>query len=72
VRITARIHGDALVLQVRDSGSADPATVSRGIGLKNLEERLATLYGGRGTLSFYNEADEFVAEVRIPARAEDP
>jgi LytS/YehU family sensor histidine kinase len=58
------------VLQVRDSGSADPAAISRGIGLKNLEERLTTMYGGRGTLSFCNEADELVAEVRIPARAE--
>ena len=72
VRITARIDGDALVLQVRDSGSADPATVSRGIGLTNLEERLTIMYGGRGTLSFSREADEFVAEVRIPARAVDP
>lgn len=70
VTIAARMAGDALVLQVRDSGSGDPATVSRGIGLKNLEERLATMYGGRGTLSFFNRADEFVAEVRIPARAE--
>jgi hypothetical protein len=69
VRITARIEGDVLVLQVRDSGSADPATVSRGIGLRNLEERLTTMYGARGTLSFFNERDEFVAEVRIPARA---
>ena len=72
VRITARIDGDALVLQVRDSGGADPATVSRGVGLKNLEERLATMYGGRGTLSFCNEAGEFVAQVRIPARAGEP
>ncbi|HEX8618985.1 MAG TPA: histidine kinase [Thermoanaerobaculia bacterium] len=70
VRITARIDRDTLVLQVRDSGSADPAAISRGIGLKNLEERLTTMYGGRGTLSFCNEADELVAEVRIPARAE--
>ena len=70
LRITARIDGDALVLQVRDTGSADAATVSRGIGLKNLEERLRTMYGGRGTLSFRNEAHEFVAEVRLPARAE--
>ncbi|HEX8618984.1 MAG TPA: histidine kinase [Thermoanaerobaculia bacterium] len=71
VRITARIDRDTLVLHVRDSGSADPATISRGIGLKNLEERLTTMYGGRGTLSFCNEADELVAEVRIPGRRED-
>lgn len=70
VKITARIHGDALVLQVRDSGSADATIVDRGIGLKNLEERLTTMYGGRGRLSFFNEAGEFVAEVRTPARAE--
>lgn len=70
VRVTARVHGDALVLQVRDSGSADATGVDRGIGLKNLEERLTTMYGGRGTLSFFNEANEFVAEVRTPARVE--
>lgn len=68
VAITARIVGDVLVLQVRDSGAADPGKVSLGIGLKNLEERLTTMYGGRGTLSFCNEVDEFVAEVRIPTR----
>jgi anti-sigma regulatory factor (Ser/Thr protein kinase) len=71
LRITARIDGGALVLQVRDNGSADPAKVRRGTGLKNLEERLRAMYGGRGTLSFYSEADEFVAEVRMPARSGD-
>lgn len=71
VRIAVRIEGDALVLQVRDSGSADPMTIRPGIGLKNLEERLATMYGGRGMLSFCRETDELVAEVRIPARAEE-
>lgn len=71
LRITARMDRDELVLQVRDSGSADPATVRPGIGLKNLEERLTTMYGGRGTLSFSNEGKEFVAEVRTPARAEE-
>ena len=69
VRITARIDGEALVLQVRDSGSADPTTVRRGVGLKNLEERLSAMYGERAKLSFRSESDELVAEVRIPARA---
>jgi len=68
VEITARIDGDALVLQVRDSGSADPATIRRGVGLKNLEERLSAMYGERANLSFRSESDELVAEVRIPTR----
>ena len=71
ITITARIDGDALVLQVRNNGSADPAKVRRGTGLKNLEERLTTMYGGRATLAFCTEATDFVAEVRIPARGED-
>jgi two-component system LytT family sensor kinase len=69
VRITAAIDGNALVLQVRDSGGADPSTVHRGVGLKNLEERLSAMYGERGTLAFRSEAGEFVAEVRIPTRS---
>ena len=69
VRITARIDCDALVLKVCDSGAGDPVSVSRGVGLRNLEERLTTMYGEKGTLSFRSEANEFVAEVRIPARA---
>ena len=69
VRISARIDRDALVLQVRDSGSADPVTIRPGVGLKNLEERLSAMYGERAKLSFRRQADELVAEVRIPARA---
>jgi LytS/YehU family sensor histidine kinase len=69
VRIAARLDRETLVLQVRDSGAADPKNVRRGIGLKNLEERLTAMYGERGSLSFRAEGEEFVAEVRIPASA---
>lgn len=68
LRITSALDGDALVVQVRDSGLADPAAIRRGVGLRNVEARLDAMYGTRGSLRFHREREEFVAEVRMPAR----
>lgn len=36
---------DRLILQVKDNSQGDVDTAARGLGLRNLESRLATLYG---------------------------
>ena len=43
--VRAEKQGDRLLLQVRDNGQGAADTAARGIGLRNLESRLATLYG---------------------------
>ena len=43
--VRAEKQGDRLLLQVQDNGRGAADTAARGIGLRNLESRLATLYG---------------------------
>ncbi|GAC1603009.1 MAG: hypothetical protein NVS3B25_31470 [Hymenobacter sp.] len=43
--VRAEKQGDRLLLQVHDNGQGAADTAARGIGLRNLESRLATLYG---------------------------
>jgi sensor histidine kinase YesM len=51
VTLTARRDGELVVVSVSDTGkgiAADPASVGQGVGLSNVRERLAALYGSRG------------------------
>jgi sensor histidine kinase YesM len=51
VSVTARRDGDALVVTVADTGrglDAGGMTSGQGVGLSNIRERLAALYGARG------------------------
>ena len=72
LRIDARREGEDLVVSVTDdgpgpeSGEAEPA---EGVGLGNTRERLATLYGGRATLTLARTpAGGARATVRLPYR----
>ena len=49
--IRARQQGGRLLVQVQDNGQGTTATAARGIGLRNLESRLATRYGPDYTLT---------------------
>jgi hypothetical protein len=53
VDVEARVDGDALVVEVRDNGVGlgGAATAGTGVGLRNIRERLATLYPSRARLS---------------------
>lgn len=75
--IAAHADGDDLVLAVSDNGaglSAGGAPNGRGVGLRNVRERLATLYGDRASLALTTRADSPGAEavVRLPLRFHEP
>ena len=72
IEIRARVVADRLVVGVRDNGVGlragevfAPAPPGRGIGLSNLRERLATLYGGD---QLKGESDPLLEPTRDPAR----
>ncbi|WP_341886943.1 histidine kinase [Variovorax sp. YR752] len=71
IEITAERCDDTLVLRVRDTGNglAKPAADGTRFGLQQVRERLATLYGERGTLTL-EPADDAdggtLAVIRLP------
>ena len=76
VTATARIHGSAprtLILTVNDTGAgATPRELERGredgVGLSNIERRLARQYGTAATLAITTEAGSgTTVEIRMPA-----
>lgn len=68
VRIAARREGDRLHLEVSDTGAGlGPASGGAGVGLANLRERLAALYGGAARLRIAERDDGGVAAcVELP------
>ena len=76
VTVTARIHASAprtLILTVNDTGAgATPRELERGrqdgVGLSNIERRLARQYGTAATLAITTEAGSgTTVEIRMPA-----
>jgi sensor histidine kinase YesM len=66
IRISAEVAGDRLVLEVVNSGRLQTDGNGTGIGLKNVRERLANLYGGGASFDLC-EKDGFVrAQINIP------
>lgn len=57
LEIHARRAGDELVLTVRDNGRGLPADWSMGVGLRNTQERLATMYGAAARLQLQTRTD---------------
>lgn len=68
VTISARRDGDVLVLAVSDSGVGVRAeALGTGVGLRNLRERLATMYGARASVTLEPGAEGgAVATIRLP------
>jgi hypothetical protein len=72
IEVRAHAEGDALVLEVRDTGvgldAAPPSSGTR-FGLKQVRERLHTLYGDRASLTLEAAADDeggTRAVIRLP------
>jgi two-component system LytT family sensor kinase len=67
IEVSAAREGDALVLRVEDDRGRLSAAGKPGIGLANLRERLAALYGERASLTLSQLAPAGVrAELRVP------
>jgi len=77
VRIEAHLHADTLYLSVHDDGvGMQPGILSeafeRGVGLRNLRERLYHLYGPGGESSIESRPGEGTrVEIRLPVTAPD-
>lgn len=71
LRVEARREGEDLVLTVTDDGPGPgEPTSTEGVGLANTRERLATLYGSRGSLALTRTpSGGAMATVRLPLRS---
>lgn len=72
VKLTAGAEADRLILAVLDSGPGLPekdGSMTEGIGIRNVRERLARLYGDAAALSLQDrEQGGARAEIRMPLR----
>ncbi|MDZ4373949.1 MAG: histidine kinase [Phenylobacterium sp.] len=69
LRISARAAGEDIVLAVTDDGDGFQTPIPRrpgGVGLRNIEARLAALYGADGRLETQVLEPGFRAEIRFP------
>jgi two-component system, LytTR family, sensor kinase len=71
IDVTARVTGQTLRLEVRDTGpGASADELRRGVGLGNTAERLAKLYGDRHRLEVGSaEGGGFAVRLELPLRA---
>ena len=70
VAIAARQEGDRVQVTVTDTGAglSGPSRPGRGVGLLNVRERLAALYGARGRFTLEDAAPRGArATIEIPA-----
>src|SRR5688572_26956794 len=68
VRIGASLDAGRLKLTVADTGRGFAETIGAGVGLANIRERLAALYGDRARLELVaNEPHGVVASIEVPA-----
>ena len=72
IDVRARTEGDALAIEVSDTGAGFRASGGTGMGLVNTRQRLATLYGDGASLELAaNTPRGVIARLRLPlARAE--
>ncbi|MCU0624243.1 MAG: histidine kinase [Gemmatimonadaceae bacterium] len=74
IRVSARTENDAVVLRVLNSGTLAPRAAitgfdvvpSRGIGVRNVRERLALVFPGRHDFTLTESAGQVEAMLRVP------
>jgi sensor histidine kinase YesM len=78
LRISARLRGEHLDLEIFDSGTGIPGLnegelPAGGIGLRNVRDRLQTMYGNNFRFQLETVAGEgFRILIRMPAKRDDP
>jgi two-component system sensor histidine kinase AlgZ len=69
LRIVARVAGGEVLLEVSDDGPGfEPASITPGHGLDNLQDRLTTLFDGAGRLEILRRDGRCVTAVVLPAK----
>lgn len=70
VQVALLLSEDSVTLTIRDNGTGfEPKTVDRGEGLDNMSERVKAL---GGTIGFYREDGDMVADVSLPLDVYSP
>jgi signal transduction histidine kinase len=70
VRITARVDGDELHLEVADDGCGNVGGGGSGFGLESVRRRLAAIYGERATVRVDRASSGFAVSIAVPAGVE--
>jgi hypothetical protein len=71
IAVDARVEGDVLHVVVANPVSPDDAAaVGHGVGLKNIRERLAVLYGARARIAWHRGEALFTIEMHLPVDKE--
>lgn len=67
IKISARLEGENLVLEVANTGNLNNSQNLNGtkIGLKNVRERLESFFGGKGRLDLKQDGGFVVAKIEI-------
>ena len=66
ILLSSRLNGEALYLQVRNTGRLRIAKDSTELGLKNVRQRLKLLYGDKASFQLKERDNEVVADIKIP------
>ena len=67
VTVAARLEGGNLIISVRDSGVGLAGQGAAGVGLANVQQRLAALYGAAGHLALTElEPSGTLAVITLP------
>jgi hypothetical protein len=67
IKISARLEGESLILEVANTGKLNNLQNLTGtkIGLKNIRERLEKLYGEKGSFELEQEGESVVAKINL-------
>ena len=67
IKISARLEGESLILEVANTGSLNNLRNLTGtkIGLKNVRERLEKLFGEKGSFELKQDGEFVVAKIDI-------
>jgi LytS/YehU family sensor histidine kinase len=64
--LNSRIENDLLLIQVSNPYRKDLVNSGTQVGLKNLTQRIALIFGEQGKLSQHNTEDTFIVNLSLP------